>query len=80
MSPVNNITRFLDSRKISYTAFETPAEKLGALETAKYLKVPPETVFKTIVVTRDKPKKPVLAVIPAPNNVDLKSRASLFPK
>jgi Cys-tRNA(Pro)/Cys-tRNA(Cys) deacylase len=76
MSPVNNITRFLDSRKISYTAFETPAEKLGALETAKYLNVPPETVFKTIVVTRDKPKKPVLAVIPGPNNVDLKLLAA----
>jgi Cys-tRNA(Pro)/Cys-tRNA(Cys) deacylase len=72
MSPVNNVTRFLDSRKISYTAFETPAEKLGALETAKYLNVPPETVFKTIVVTRDKPKKPILAVIPGPNSVDLK--------
>jgi len=76
MSPVNNITRFLDSRKISYTAFETPAEKLGALETAKYLNVPPETVFKTIVVIRDKPKKPVLAVIPGPNNVDLKLLAA----
>jgi len=75
MSPVNNITRFLDSRKISYTAFETPAEKLGALETANYLKVPAETVFKTIVVTRDKPKKPVLAVIPGTNNVDLKQLA-----
>ncbi len=76
MSPVNNITRFLDSRKISYTAFETPAEKLGALETAKYLNVPPETVFKTMVVTRDKPKKLVLAVIPGPNNVDLKLLAA----
>jgi len=72
MSAVNNVTRFLDSRKIPYTAFETPAEKLGALETAKYLNVPPETVFKTIVVTRDKPKKPILAVIPGPNSVDLK--------
>jgi Cys-tRNA(Pro)/Cys-tRNA(Cys) deacylase len=76
MSLVNNITRFLDSRQISYTAFETPAEKLGALETAKYLKVPLETVFKTIVVTRDKPKKPVLAVIPGMNNVDLKQLAA----
>ena len=76
MSSVNNITRFLDSHKISYTAFETPAEKLGALETAKYLNVRPETVFKTIVVTRDKPKKPILAVIPGPNSVDLKLLAA----
>jgi Cys-tRNA(Pro)/Cys-tRNA(Cys) deacylase len=76
MSLVNNITRFLDSRKISYSAFETPAEKLGALETAKYLNVPPRTVFKTIVVTRDKPKKPVLAVIPGPDTADLKLLAA----
>lgn len=76
MSLINNITRLLDSRKISYTAFETPVEKLGALETAKILNVSPETVFKTIVVTRDKPNKPILAVIPGPNSVDLKLLAA----
>jgi Cys-tRNA(Pro)/Cys-tRNA(Cys) deacylase len=76
MSLTNNITRLLDSRKISYAALETSAEKLGALETAEFLKVPPETVFKTIVVTRDKPKKPVLAVIPGPTSVDLKLLAA----
>ena len=74
----NNITRLLDSRKIAYTAFETPAEKLGALETAKFLSVPPETVYKTIVVTRDKPRKPILAVIPGPNSVDLKLLAAFL--
>ena len=78
MSPKNNITRLLDSRRISYTAFETPVEKLGALETAKFLSVPPETVFKTIVVTRDKPKKPILAVIPGPDSVDLKLLAAFL--
>jgi len=78
MSPVNNVTRFLDSRKVSYTAFETPLEKIGALETAKFLKVPEEVVFKTIVVTRDRPKKPVLAVIPGPSTVDLKRLATLL--
>jgi Cys-tRNA(Pro)/Cys-tRNA(Cys) deacylase len=72
MPPVNNVTRFLDSRKVSYAAFETPVEKLGALETAKFLNVPPETVFKTIVVTREKPRKPILAVIPGTHIVDLK--------
>ena len=78
MSPINNVTRFLDSRKISYMAFETPLEKLGALETAEFLNVSPETVFKTIVVTRDKPKKPILAVIPGPNSVDLKLLAAFL--
>ena len=76
MPTVNNVTRFLDSRKISYTAYETPAEKLGALETAEFLNVSPETVFKTIVVTRDRPKKPILAVIPGINVVDLKLLAA----
>ena len=66
MPPTNNITRLLDARKIAYTAYETPAEKLGALETARILNVPPEVVFKTIVVTREIfviPSVPVLAVI-----------------
>ncbi len=35
MSSVNNITRLLEARKITYAAFETPAEKLGAEETAR---------------------------------------------
>ena len=76
MPVVNNVTRFLDSRKVPYRAFETPPEKLGALETARILNVPPEVVFKTIVVTRDKPKKPLLAVVPGPWNVDLKLLAA----
>jgi len=76
MAVKNNVTRFLDSRKVGYTVYETPVEKLGALETARFLDVPPETVFKTIVVIRNKPKKPLLAVIPGPWNVDLKRLAS----
>ncbi len=76
MAVVNNVTRLLDSRKIAYRAYETPAEKLGALETANFLNVPPEVVYKTIVVTREKPKKPLLAVVPGPANVDLKLLAS----
>jgi Cys-tRNA(Pro)/Cys-tRNA(Cys) deacylase len=78
MPTVNNVTRFLDSRKVMYNVFETPAEKLGALATAEFLQVPPEAVFKTIVVTRDKPRKPILAVIPGPNIVDLKSLAAFL--
>jgi Cys-tRNA(Pro)/Cys-tRNA(Cys) deacylase len=82
MPIVNNITRLLDSRKILYTAYTLPAEKLGAMETARLLNVEPASVFKTIVVTRDKPtlsskgKKPLLVVIPGPSNVDLKLLAA----
>jgi len=78
MPIVSNVTRLLDSRKIPYTTYELPAEKLGALETALLLDVDPATVYKTIVVTRAKPKKPLLAVIPGPNQVDLKALASFL--
>jgi Cys-tRNA(Pro)/Cys-tRNA(Cys) deacylase len=78
MPPVNNVTRLLDSQKVSYIAFETPVEKMGARETADYLNVPVEVVFKTIVVTRDKPKKPILVVIPGANIVDLKPLAAFL--
>lgn len=76
MPPVNNVTRFLDSRKVSYTAFETPPEKLGALEVAHLLDVEPASVFKTIVVTREKPRKPLLVVVPGTSSVDLKLLAA----
>ena len=72
MAIVNNITRLLDARKVRYIAFETPPEKLGAFETAHFLNVPVETVFKTIVVTRTGPGKPFLALVPGNREVDLK--------
>jgi Cys-tRNA(Pro)/Cys-tRNA(Cys) deacylase len=71
----NNVTRLLDSRKIPYTAFETPAEKLGALETAKLLNVDPELVYKTIVLKREGKGKSILAVVPGTSEVDLKAVA-----
>jgi Cys-tRNA(Pro)/Cys-tRNA(Cys) deacylase len=76
MPTTNNITRLLDSRRVPYTAFETPADKLGAQEVAEFLNVPPEQVFKTIVVTREKRGKPILAIVPGPANVDLKLLAA----
>jgi Cys-tRNA(Pro)/Cys-tRNA(Cys) deacylase len=72
MAIVNNVTRLLDQQHISYQAFELPAEKLGARETAGLLGIDPAVVFKTIVVTRDKPKKPLLVVVPGDSVVDLK--------
>lgn len=77
MSITNNVTRFLDARKVKYTAHELPAEKLGALEAAEYMGVPAGQVFKTIVTKREK-GKPVLAVVPGPQAVNLKLLASFF--
>ena len=73
----NNITRFLDSRKIKYTAHELPAEKIGAIEAAQILSVPEKQVFKTIVTTREK-GKPVLAIISGDQTVNLKLLASFL--
>ncbi len=78
MPITNNVTRLLDSRKIPYTVYELPVEKHSALETAHLLNVEPASVFKTIVITRDKPKKPLLVVVPGPSNVDLKLLASVL--
>ena len=71
----NNVTRLLDSRKITYKAIELPAEKHGAMETARLLNVEPERVFKTIVVKREGKGKPILAIIPGPCEVVLKALA-----
>ena len=71
----NNITRLLDSRNIPYQVYELPPEKLGALETARLLGVLPEIVYKTIVVTREGKGKPILAVVPGTDEVDLKALA-----
>ena len=73
----NNVTRLLTAKKIPFEAFETPAEKLGALETARILGIEPQKVFKTIVVMREK-GKPILAIVPGPNEVDLKALAAFL--
>lgn len=71
----NNVTRYLDQRKVPYRVYELPVEKLGAEQTAELLGVPLEIVFKTIVVKREGRGKPVLAVVPGSSEVDLKALA-----
>lgn len=67
------MTRLLDANRVNYTLHELPAEKLGAVETARLLNIPIELVWKTIVVTRDAPRaRPILAVLPGSLEVDLK--------
>ena len=68
----------LGAREVPYRVFELPSEKHSALETAKMLGVPPEHVYKTIVITRVIKGKPILAVVPGPSEVDLKSLAKVF--
>lgn len=76
MSIVNNVTRLLDSRKIPFRAYELSPEKHGAQETARLLVADPASIFKTIVVLREKPKKPLLVLVSGDSVVDLKLLAS----
>ena len=74
---VNNVTRFLDSQKIRFTSFDLPREKYSGEETARLLGAPPEIVFKSIVILRKGPGKPILAVVPGNSEVDLKKLAKV---
>lgn len=74
---INNITRLLDAKKITYQSFDLPVEKLGAEETAKILGVPAGKVFKSIILKREKNGKPIIAVIPGDREVNLKLAAEV---
>lgn len=78
MAVTNNVTRMLDAQKITYTVFETPTEKLSALEVSDYLHISPENVYKTIVFRHEKRGKPILAVVPATKKVNPKKLASFL--
>jgi Cys-tRNA(Pro)/Cys-tRNA(Cys) deacylase len=71
----NNVTRLLEAKKIPFTALTFPAEKLSAVEAASHMGLPPELVYKTIVVTRPGKGKPLLVLVPALHEVDLKKVA-----
>lgn len=71
MTRPNNIIRMLDAKKIVYTAYDLPAEKLGALETARLIGAPVAQVFKSIVVKREGKGKLILAIVPGNRDVDL---------
>lgn len=73
MTLTNNVTRMLVAKGIQFEAHELPAEKLGGMEAAAVLGVDPAQMFKTIVAIRPDGGKPVLAVVPAAAEVDLKA-------
>lgn len=74
----NNVTRLLDSRKIAYTTVEYDGAQFhSADEVAQLIGVPVERVYKTIVVLReDKTRKPLLVMVAAPREIDLKKLAA----
>lgn len=74
----NNVTRLLDSRKIAYATIEYDGAQFhSADEVAQLIGVPVEQVYKTIVVLReDKTRKPLLVMVAAPREIDLKRLAA----
>lgn len=67
--------RALESRQIAYQAFTYDATIHSGVGVAQVLGVPPEQVFKTLVVLRDR-GRPILAVIPSNRELDLKRMAA----
>lgn len=74
-----NAMRLLDARKVAYRAkvYDASGEFHDAVEAAALIGAPAESVYKTIVVLRDTPGKtrPLLVMIPAQREVDLKGLA-----
>jgi Cys-tRNA(Pro)/Cys-tRNA(Cys) deacylase len=70
--------RILDGLKIPYElqAYEWSEEELDAVSVARKVGLPPEQVFKTLVVRGDK-TGPLVACIPADRELDLKGLAAV---
>jgi Cys-tRNA(Pro)/Cys-tRNA(Cys) deacylase len=63
--------RLLEGKRIPYEAFTYPNSERDATVVARHLGVPARQVFKTLVVTRER-GKPILVMIPADSQLDLK--------
>jgi Cys-tRNA(Pro)/Cys-tRNA(Cys) deacylase len=69
--------RLLEQRKIPHQVFAFDAAIRDAAEVARVTAMPPEAVYKTLVVEEDPPKgKPRLFLVPSDSEVDLKALAS----
>lgn len=74
----NNATRLLDSRNVPYTVHEYDynEETRNAVAVATAVGMEPVRVFKTLVALADDANhKPLLAVVPGPQTLNLKALA-----
>jgi len=74
MTEKTNAMRVLEGRKVRYEVFTFSPEFHSADEVAEILGLPPEEVYKTLVVLRPK-GKPMLIMIAADKELDLKKVA-----
>jgi Cys-tRNA(Pro)/Cys-tRNA(Cys) deacylase len=78
MSKLNS-QRFLESQKIAYESLAytyDPDDPPDAEDVARQLGLPPGQVFKTIVLTGASHGRPVLVMLPADRQIDLKRCAA----
>ena len=74
----NNVTRLLDSKKITYQLhlYDYDAGIESAVQVAEAIGLSAAQVFKTLVALPDQPnRKPMLIIIPGPDTLDLKALA-----
>lgn len=67
--------KLLEGKKVPYESFSYPSGLRDAQEVAAAVGLPAEQVFKTLVVPRPKPGKPMLVMIPSDRQLDLKQLA-----
>ena len=76
-SPKPMAVRMLGQRKIPHALFAFDDAIRDAAEVARVTGMPPEAVYKTLVVEEDPPKgKPRLVMMPSDSEVDLKALAA----
>jgi len=68
--------KLLEGKKVPYEANSYPPSLRDAEEVASALGLSPGEVFKTLVVSRSSPAKPMLVMIPADRQLDLKKLAN----
>lgn len=70
----SNVLRLLNAHKVPYQAFTFSEEIHSAEGAAEAMGVPPEQVFKTLVVLRER-GKPLLVLVPGGRQLDLRRLA-----
>jgi Cys-tRNA(Pro)/Cys-tRNA(Cys) deacylase len=77
MTEKTQAMRALEGKRIAYEVLAYPDDQRDAEEIALILDLPPAEVFKTLVVLPPEPgKKPLLVMIPADTQLDLKRLAA----
>ncbi len=73
-TPRTNAMRLLDARHVEYEVLTFSPDIHSAVGVAEALGLPPETVYKTLVVQRA--AKPLLVMVPGPHEINLKLLAA----